>query len=249
MLETQKAGSPTVRRVSEFSFATSPERTSKAKRPTSVKKAMRTSIYNTQAAPLSMSAIKNKYQVNDVSQLNDQQLADELVPEILNSSTKKQKMKSPANRVPKAPKVFIESSKTVESAQNGPSEAYRTASIVASSALISGDKRAKIAEMDAEFENLQGELAHVRAKKNVDFYDDHNNNYYKGQLKRDQTRTSVKLIQDKNDEALAQQYQDRVYGKRELGFKVDKRTSKIAVKNPLAFVEKEVARTSVRVHK
>lgn len=52
--------------------------------------------------------------------------------------------------------------------------------------------------MDAEFDSLQASLAQVRAKKNTDFYDDHNNNYYKGQLKRDQTRTSVKLIQDRN---------------------------------------------------
>ena len=56
----------------------------------------------------------------------------------------------------------------------------------------------------------------------------------------------MKLIQDKNDQALAQQYQDRTHGKQELGFKVDKRTSKIAVKNPLAFVEKELARTSLK---
>lgn len=60
------------------------------------------------------------------------------------------------------------------------------------------DKRSKIDAMDAEFDSLQASLAQVRAKKNTDFYDDHNNNYYKGQLKRDQTRTSVKLIQDRN---------------------------------------------------
>lgn len=111
-------------------------------------------------------------------------------------------MVSPANR------TYVR-----ETVQNGPAEAYNTAALIASAHVDSGAKKAKIAEMDAAFESLQGELAHVRAKKNVDFYDDHNNNYYKGQLKRDQTRTSVKVIQDKNDEALAQQYQDRVYGK------------------------------------
>ena len=42
------------------------------------------------------------------------------------------------------------------------------------------DKRSKIDAMDAEFDSLQASLAQVRAQKNTDFYDDHNNNYYKG---------------------------------------------------------------------
>lgn len=180
VLETQNANSPTVNRVSDFSFAPiSPALTVKqSKRPRSMKKSMRSSIYN-QAAPLSMTGIKTKYQVHDLSQLDDLQVANELVPDILSSSAKKQKMVSPANQ------TYV----VRETAQNGPSEAYSTASVVAA-AYVNRDqhntaKRAKIAEMDAAFENLQGELAGVRAKKNVDFYDDHNNNYYKGQLKRD----------------------------------------------------------------
>ena len=97
---------------------------------------------------------------------------NDLVPEILNSSAKKQKMVSPAN------KSYI----VRETTENGPSEAYAARVVTVANTT---EKRVKIAEMDAAFENLQGELAHVRAKKNVDFYDDHNNNYYKGQLKRD----------------------------------------------------------------
>jgi hypothetical protein len=182
VLETQNAGSDTVNRVSDFSFAPiSPALTTvkQSKRPRSMKKSMRSSIYNGPAAPLSMTGIKNKYQVHDLSQLDDSQVANELVPDILSSSAKKQKMVSPAN------KSYV----VRETAQNGPSEAYSTASVVAG-AFVNRDqnnteKRAKIAEMDAAFEDLQGELAGVRAKKNVDFYDDHNNNYYKGQLKRD----------------------------------------------------------------
>ena len=75
VLETLNAGSSTINRPSDFSFAPlSPAPVAVAKnkkRPRSMKKSMRSSIYNTQAAPLSMSGIKTKYKVHDLSQIDD----------------------------------------------------------------------------------------------------------------------------------------------------------------------------------
>lgn len=53
-------------------------------------------------------------------------------------------------------------------------------------------------DMDSQFDALWQQLSEARAKRNTDFYDEHNNNYYKhkgkSQLKRDQKQTSVALL-------------------------------------------------------
>ncbi len=41
---------------------------------------------------------------------------------------------------------------------------------------------AELEEHENKFQSMMASLAEVRQKRNLDFYEDHNNNYYKGQL-------------------------------------------------------------------
>ena len=100
--------------------------------------------------------------------------------------------------------------------------------------------------MDSMFEQMMAQLQETRANKNMDFYDEHNNNYYKhkgkSQLKRDQKQTSVALIKSHKEQHLVDQAHDRVYGKATQDFNVDKKMLRKSTKKPLDFVEAEVAR-------
>ena len=106
---------------------------------------------------------------------------------------------------------------------------------------------AELEEHENKFQSMMASLAEVRQKRNLDFYEDHNNNYYKGQLQRDQTMTSVKRLTKKKEEHLVEQAHERLYGKPEPEFKVDKRTTRLSVKHAADFVEKEFARQSVKL--
>ena len=86
-------------------------------------------------------------------------------------------------------------------------------------------------------------LDETRAHRNIGFYDDHLNNYYKGQLRADRDQyTSPQRIRMLKEGHLVEQAQERIYGKAEQDFKVDKKVLKKSAKKPLDFLEAEVAR-------
>ena len=97
--------------------------------------------------------------------------------------------------------------------------------------------------MESQIDNLMLELSTLKANRRDTFYEDHNNNYYKDQLKRDQKLTSVGLIKKKKAEHIKDQAYEKTHGKKELEFSVDKKVVKKANKKPLDFIESEIARS------